>query len=374
MNYKTDAELETNAGSRFVSDGSDFTFLPSKSKDTQKASKLTQAEAKYSQTSSSDTQRCATCKFFIEGHMVDSVPSDCQIIENKPLPIVPPGLCVKWQQKAPETKIYEDDPDEKAIKARIQKELKSFRSYEMKHFKNKTREFQPEVIPPYIHHALIDVLDSCKSYDAIDKAFKDIWDNPRIKSITTYQRALRELGTGFWRGDIKRGNFTNRAKQEVSRSLEEAFFAGVEKGGLAKGDLTSSERGELVTLIKQEQGFISTLTKFISENSKAKRGRLNVIRSHVDRWIARYANVEATGFLIASRGKNLLWKYDPRKEHCRDCSKLNGRIYKARIWLKNNIAPQSKLLACFGLWCGCSFVETDKPVNRGKPPKLVGPG
>lgn len=311
-------------------------------------------------------KQCENCKFFIYDN-------DCQIVENTPLPIVAGGLCTQWQVKEYKKKVYEDDPDEDEIKARIQKELKTWRSYELRHFQKDHKQFKPNIIPPYVHYAMIDALDGCESHDDISKVFSSIWHNRNIKSIATYQRALRELGTGMWRGEITRGDFTTRSRQEVSRSLEEAFFAGVESGGLSKADLTASERGKLVSLIKQEQIFITNLSAFIADNTKSKGGRLNVVRSHVDRWISRYANVKDIGFLIASRGKKKRWRVDPRKESCFDCLHLDGRIYTATVWLKNKIAPKSRLLACFGLWCGCTFEDTDEPVNRGRPPKLIGP-
>ncbi len=351
---------------RFVSDGSDYTIISSKPKQKVQG-KFTQKEATYLQTSKSESRRCETCVFFKET-------GECLIVENKPLEIVAEGICTQYAEKTYiETKIYEDDPDEEKIQTRIDKELKSYRSYEMKHFKNKKREFEPKVVPAYVHHALIDALDNCKSYDAISQVFASIWSDPIIKSISTYQRALRELGTGVWRGEISEGDFTVRTESEIDRSLTEAFFAGVKDGGLEREDLTAKELKELDKVIEQEQFHVSDLAGFIEANSKQNGGRLNVIRSRVDRWISRYDNVKNAGFLIASRNKSMMWLFDSRKEHCGDCAKLHKRIYKASIWLKNNIRPQSNLLACFGLWCGCRFVETDQAVNRGRPPKLVGP-
>jgi hypothetical protein len=168
-------------------------------------------------------------------------------------------------------------------------------------------------------------------------------------------------------------DFITRFRSEIGRSFEEAFMAGVRDGGATPEDLTADDRAELVKAIRADQEHVTRLASFITNNNQAVGGKLNVVRSRVDRWVTRYSNLHDIGFLIAKRDANLLWRYDPRKEHCADCLRLNGRVYKARTWLKFGIAPRSKDLACFGLWCGCNFEDTDEKITPGRPPKLIGP-
>jgi hypothetical protein len=273
-----------------------------------------------------------------------------------------------WQKN-----LYDGDPDELEIDKRIADELKTWQKFELKHFQKSNRKtFTAFKLPPYISHAIIDGLGSCSNHTDIKALFANVMNDPAIKSVQTYQRATRELATALWRGDISAREFEDRFRPRMTRSLEEAFIDGLEQGGLSREDLEPEDFDDLIETTGREETFIAPLATYISDNSRAKGGRLNVIRSRVDRWAATYSSTKELGFMVAKSTANLLWKYDPRKEHCRDCARLNGKVYKGRTWKKYDIRPQSKELACFGLWCGCQFEETDKPVNRGRPPALTG--
>ena len=273
-----------------------------------------------------------------------------------------------WQAK-----LYDGDPDETEIQQRIDAELKTYRSFELRHYGKAHRDFVPSTLPPYIHHALIDAVDTAKNKDDIDTIFAGVLELPRVKSISSYQRSIREYGTGLWNGVLEPESVTSGIQDLISREYEAAFYAGVERGGLDRGDLEEDELGELVDLIESERGHVPGLVSWILDHSKRRGGRMASIRGRVDQWVSRYASVEQVGYLIASRDKKIKWSFNPRKEHCVDCRKLNGRVYRGRVWRKANIYTQSSLLACFGLFCGCSQDETDEPITPGSPPRLVGP-
>jgi len=57
--------------------------------------------------------------------------------------------------------------------------------------------------------------------------------------------------------------------------------------------------------------------------------------------------------------------------NCTDCSKYNGRVYRASVW--GDIRPQHRGLACHGYQCQCEFVQNSRyPATPGKPPKMTG--
>jgi phage portal protein BeeE len=273
-----------------------------------------------------------------------------------------------WQKN-----LYADDPDEMLINKRIEDELKTWQKFASKHFQKSTQKtFEPYKIPPYITHSIIDGLDQCKTHDDIRKLFAGIMDNPAIKSVRSYQQAVREFATGLWRGEIGKSDFEDRFRVRMTRSLEEAFISGVEQGGLTRQDLDPEDFDELIKAVGREQTHIGALADYIDQNSKANKGKLNVVRARVDRWAATYSAIKEMGYLISKSATNIMWVYNKLKENCVDCARLNGKVFKGRTWKRYGITPQSKELACFGLWCGCRFEDTDKPVTRGRPPKLVG--
>jgi hypothetical protein len=73
----------------------------------------------------------------------------------------------------------------------------------------------------------------------------------------------------------------------------------------------------------------------------------------------------ADAFGVVKKEPLFMWVYDPRKEHCKDCLRLNGQIHTMKEYLKKGILPQSPRLACNGYNCGCSLVLTEQKA-RGK--------
>lgn len=296
-------------------------------------------------------------------------------------PLIVQGLKVSDEHKAellPHFKLYEGDelfPPEGMIKVRLDRELHAWKRFESDRMfgkKKRTREFHTDVIPPWIRFEIIDRLDRCKRKSDVIRAFDTVMDAPHIKTVTSYQRNLRDLSRGAWNGSLSIGQFSTRLDETIDREFRSAFVEGVQRGGLAVADLTDEERDELDALIESEKSFVDQLSFFIFDNRKGE-GKLNAVRSRVDLWVARYFQVNETGFLIASGTKKLMWKWNPRKEHCLDCANLNGRVYTANTWRnKIMITPRSFDLICKGFRCGCGYEETNKPITRGRHPRIRG--
>lgn len=270
-----------------------------------------------------------------------------------------------WQLK-----LYADDPDEDEIRKRIAGELKAYRAYELKRFGSKTRDFAPDVLPPFIHHALIDALDNAKSRDDIDTIFGEVLEYPRVKSLSSYQSSLREFGRGLWNGVLDAERVTDGIQNLIEREFQTAFYQGIERGGLDPEDLTEDDVTELATLIETERGHVPGLVAWIEENNRARGGRLTAVRRRVDQWVSQFANVVEVGYLVAKRDGKIKWKRDPRKESCQSCLALDGQVRRASFWRALGIAPRDKKLACFGIWCGCEFEDTDDPISKGRLPAL----
>lgn len=193
------------------------------------------------------------------------------------------------------------------------------------------------------------------------------------RSEGSYRTALRGNGRGLWSGAVDLDSFTAGMEATVSRGLRQAFSDGITLEGLTEDDLTQDELTQRDDRIASELGFINALGTWISERSKDKGGKLADVFARMELWVARYNEVRYLGQLVASRDKKLEWRWNPSKEHCDDCRVMHGRVYRASTWLRYGIMPQSANLACFGTRCGCGFYETDKPVNKGRPPALKGP-
>ncbi len=59
--------------------------------------------------------------------------------------------------------------------------------------------------------------------------------------------------------------------------------------------------------------------------------------------------------------------------NCSSCLKLDGKVKRASWWTENNVLPRvpgAPWLACKGWRCQCGLFTTDKPLSRGRMPKL----
>ena len=260
------------------------------------------------------------------------------------------------------------------IEERLAKELHAWKRFEVERFagrKNRTRDFVTNTLPPWVRNEIIDRLDTVKNTREIKAAFDTVLDDPVIKSLTSYQRGLREFGRGLWNDSISIGQFISGMEDMVEREFTGAFAVGVHNGGLSVADLTPEERNERDTMISNEQAHIDGLAHYIYRNRKGV-GKLDAIRSRVDMWVARYSRAKEVGYLIAKRAEPLLWQYDPRKTHCASCESLNGQVRRASYWRKVGIEPNSDRLECFGVFCGCSLREPpeDTNISRGRLPRV----
>lgn len=217
-----------------------------------------------------------------------------------------------------------------------------------------------------------ELLDSYFKSAEIDCRIVDSYPAWFSKSVASYRNRMREFGRGFWSGLMDSRRFIDGVQSAVETEYSSAFRQGLAREGITWEDLSDSEREILDAKIVEEQQYIAGLAQYIDENSRANKGKLASVLSRVELWASRYDGIFDLGVLVGAKDKKKMWKYDESKEHCVDCLRLNGLVYRASTWLRYGIIPRSALLACFGIFCGCSFVDTDEPVRKGRPPTLVG--
>jgi phage portal protein BeeE len=283
----------------------------------------------------------------------------------------------KPEERLPHYKLYNSDylfPSEDIIHTRLKRELHAWKRYECDRFigrKNRIRVFKTDILPPWIRHEIIDRLDTCRTKQDVIRAFDTVLWSKAIKTISSYQRELRDLARGLWNGSVSMGQFQTGMERAIDREFRSAFVEGVQRGGIAVADLTDDERNRLDELVSGEKQHIDDLSHYIYRNRKDK-GKFNTIRTRVDGWVARYLQVKEVGFLIAKGAEPLLWKFDPRKEHCRSCGALNGQVRRAKFWLESGISPKSPRLECFGIHCGCQYEIPPEGtrISRGRLPRV----
>lgn len=188
--------------------------------------------------------------------------------------------------------------------------------------------------------------------------------------IAAMRMNIRNAVRGLWTGNTDIFDFYEQMDAANRLGGETAWREGAETCGIKPSERTEEETKRLEEMIAQNRQYIFGFGEAIEAGSKANGGKMAVQMKRAELWINWYNEVKAVAQQMACVDTKLMWQWSPEKEHCADCRKLNGRIYRASVWAKYNIWPQSHDLECRGFRCGCSFVPTDKPVTPGKPPQI----
>lgn len=189
-----------------------------------------------------------------------------------------------------------------------------------------------------------------------------------VETRTDYRTQIRRSVRGLWTGLITYEQFFADMLFNIRGGLTEAWTEGISGCGLLPEDMTGEERTLLELRIIEEGSHIGAFADFILTNSKANGGLLRDCFDRAEMWISRYQDLVNHAKIVSCGDKKFTWVLTPGKRHCATCLMLEGRVYRASVWEKNGVRPQSPPnvhLECGGWRCGCSFEETDEPCTPG---------
>jgi hypothetical protein len=193
----------------------------------------------------------------------------------------------------------------------------------------------------------------------------------RAKSIGGYRGALKSAVRGLWSQQTLRYEFVAQVRVAVELFYREAFLAGMKACGLAPEEGTLEEQQTLFDLIATDHASVSGWADFVEAHNQGSGGKLSALDYRTETWVNRYNAVNSVAQRMACGDRKLKWVYGPT-EHCDDCRKLNGRVYRASTWAAYDLQPQNRNLQCGGWRCQCKFHPTNEPLTPGRPPDLVG--
>jgi hypothetical protein len=137
----------------------------------------------------------------------------------------------------------------------------------------------------------------------------------------------------------------------IENGLTVAWNEGAREVGVQPDEKTPAERVELQRIITNETNQIGGFADAIEAGSKANGGKLGPLMSRAEMWILRYTEVQNRGKMSAQADPKLEWVWDPRKEHCTSCERLNGKVKRRSFWQRIGVIPQNPpnpLLECGG--------------------------
>ncbi len=198
------------------------------------------------------------------------------------------------------------------------------------------------------------------------------FDIAEAESETGYGLILRNLTRSLWSGKIDVVIFLAIMAFVIRRGFTAAWRQGAAAAGVDFNELTPAEIGALEGEISVDLGNLSSLALDIAGNTRLLGGALAPLLGRVEMWTNRIGEIRSFALRQAAGNQKLMWVWNPLKEHCDDCLKYNGRVYRASVWDAAGIRPRSAELACGGWKCGCSFVVTDNHAMPGRPPAPTG--
>ena len=191
--------------------------------------------------------------------------------------------------------------------------------------------------------------------------------------ISSFRLNLRAAVRALWSGTWGESEFIGAVGDDIERAYPRAWLEGAKDCGIVSLDeLTLLERNALRQATYDAFPFIPPFADAIVAGSKANGGKLTPLLKRTDLWVNGYNSIVAQARLMACGDRKLEWQLGATEDHCYDCSRYNGRVYRGSVWAKYNIQPQSHGLACHGWRCDCRLVQTDKPANKGRPPAMTG--
>jgi len=194
----------------------------------------------------------------------------------------------------------------------------------------------------------------------------------REAGMDSYRLNLQADAYALWAGEWTVGEFIGNATDTVERAIIDAWQEGAARAGVAEDELTQEEQDARMQFMWQQWSALPGLADFIQANSRANEGKLTTVQNRLELWYNQYNAAATQAQMMAKGDQKLLWRLGATEEHCPDCAKYAGRVYRASTWAKYDIRPQHQSLACHGFRCLCMLEPTDQPANKGRPPALPG--
>lgn len=192
-----------------------------------------------------------------------------------------------------------------------------------------------------------------------------------IKTQAAFGRSIRQAVRGLWAGVLLPLEFDAALLSAIRRGFNQAWTEGAAECGILESERTEEETLRLNTEINLQIPYIGGFRQAVIDGSKANAGKLAPLLKRAELWENQYQRIVNLAKTIACADKKAKWVVGPT-EHCTDCARVDGKVYRLSIWAKYGWQPQSYALECKGFKCRCALVITDDPVTKGRPPSLSG--
>lgn len=208
-----------------------------------------------------------------------------------------------------------------------------------------------------------------------------------LLSQESFGKSIRDQVRALFFGVIDPFQFQDAMFDVFERHFEQAWAEGAAECGIKPEERTAAEADRLNSFIFEQANFLPTFASHIADTREAAiaAGDLDPVNPNTRQtknlrglftrarmWENRWGEVKALAQQMACADRKGTWRVNPRKEHCGDCARVDGRTYRMSVWQQYGWHPRSSDLECGGFYCGCTIEITEAPVTPGRPPALLG--
>jgi len=191
---------------------------------------------------------------------------------------------------------------------------------------------------------------------------------------SNYKSGIKSAVRGYWSGIFDYGQFLDSMGAVIDRGIQTAWYEGAQEMGISPADLSTDERDALRRFIADEYTHLRSFADFIDEHSRAEGGKLATVFARAELWVQRYNRVREVAKTMTATNPPLRWIFGATEEHCDDCSRVAGRVYRKDTWDRYGWVPGSRALACGGWRCDCRRIPAPgERITPGRPPSMIGP-
>lgn len=174
----------------------------------------------------------------------------------------------------------------------------------------------------------------------------------------TYRNELESLSGEAVKGNISRDDFIKRVVAIIALYYLLALLDGAD---ISESEMTSEEQLKLTSFIFTATGSVTSLADDIYSGAYSGEGGWEKLDNRLNLWDAALEAIHSFFQLLIRGDPYIRWVWNPDKDHCFDCARLNGQVHRASAWKKSGYYPKSYDLECRGFWCGCKWEKSSGP-------------
>jgi hypothetical protein len=191
--------------------------------------------------------------------------------------------------------------------------------------------------------------------------------------IVLFRRNIRASVRGLWTGAITKRQALSTFRTAIERAIEQAWIEGAQECGIQEDELTVEELTARDEFIFEQNDLAPNFIDVIAAQSKANGGQITPLLQRAEMWINQYSSASQQSEAMACADEKRIWVLGQVEKHCGTCPRLAGQVRRLSFW-NNNVLPRNApndRLICRGFNCQCTLRKTDKPISRGRLPRLA---